>query len=82
MISRNTLKGDILKIYKDERTKYYNLLGKIKCRIAITTDMWTSSSNKGFMAVTGHFIDENWTLHNCILRFFICSSSTYSSSAS
>ncbi|KAL0302454.1 UNVERIFIED_CONTAM: hypothetical protein Scaly_3031400 [Sesamum calycinum] len=48
MISRNTLKGDILKIYKDERTKYYNLLGKFKCRIAITTDMWTSSNNKGF----------------------------------
>ncbi|KAL0318299.1 UNVERIFIED_CONTAM: putative AC transposase [Sesamum angustifolium] len=70
MISRNTLKGDILKIYKDERTEYYNLLGKIKCRIAITTDMWTSSNNKGFMAVTGHFIDDNWTLHNCILRFF------------
>ncbi|KAL0309079.1 UNVERIFIED_CONTAM: Zinc finger BED domain-containing protein RICESLEEPER 2 [Sesamum radiatum] len=69
MISRNTLKGDILKIYKDERTKYYNLLGKIKCRIAITTDMWTSSNNKGFMAVTGHFIDDNWTLQNCILRF-------------
>ncbi|KAL0387798.1 UNVERIFIED_CONTAM: Zinc finger BED domain-containing protein RICESLEEPER 2 [Sesamum radiatum] len=46
MISRNTLKGDILKIYKDERTKYYNLLGKIKCRIAITTGMWTSSNNK------------------------------------
>ncbi|KAK4397930.1 Zinc finger BED domain-containing protein RICESLEEPER 3 [Sesamum angolense] len=46
MISRNTMKGDILKIYKDERTKYYNLLGKIKCRIAITTDMWTSSNNK------------------------------------
>ncbi|KAL0389054.1 UNVERIFIED_CONTAM: putative AC transposase [Sesamum calycinum] len=61
--------GDILKIYKDERTKYYNLLGKIKCRIAITTDMWTSSNNKGFMAVTGHFIDDNWTLQNCILRF-------------
>ncbi|KAK4406388.1 putative AC transposase [Sesamum angolense] len=69
MISRNTLKGDILKIYKDERTKYYNLLGKIKCRIAITTDMWTSSNNKGFTAVTGHFIDDNWTLRNCILRF-------------
>ncbi|KAL0419214.1 UNVERIFIED_CONTAM: putative AC transposase [Sesamum radiatum] len=69
MISRNTLKGDSLKIYKDERMKYYNLLGKIKCRIAITTDMWTSSNNKGFMAVSGHFIDDNWTLQNCILRF-------------
>ncbi|KAL0285934.1 UNVERIFIED_CONTAM: Zinc finger BED domain-containing protein RICESLEEPER 3 [Sesamum angustifolium] len=68
MISRNTLKGDILKIYKDERTKYYNLLGKIKCRIAITTDMWTSSNNKGFMEVTKYFLDDNWTLQNCILR--------------
>ncbi|KAL0310242.1 UNVERIFIED_CONTAM: putative AC transposase [Sesamum calycinum] len=69
MISRNTLKGDILKIYKDERTRYYNLLGKIKCRIAITTNIWTSSNNKDFLAVTGHFIDDNWTLQNCILRF-------------
>ncbi|KAL0314895.1 UNVERIFIED_CONTAM: hypothetical protein Sangu_2333900 [Sesamum angustifolium] len=46
--------GDILKIYKDERTKYYNLLGKIKCRIAITTDMWTSSNNKGFYMFHPH----------------------------
>ncbi|KAL0427300.1 UNVERIFIED_CONTAM: Zinc finger BED domain-containing protein RICESLEEPER 3 [Sesamum latifolium] len=60
MISRNTLKGDVLKIYKDARTKYYNLLKKLKCRIAVTTDMWTSSNNnKGFMAVTAHFIDDN-----------------------
>ncbi|KAL0342672.1 UNVERIFIED_CONTAM: putative AC transposase [Sesamum calycinum] len=65
IISRNTLKDDIFYY----NTKYYNLLRKIKCRIAITTDMWTSSNNKGFMAVTGHFIDDNWTLQNCILRF-------------
>ncbi|KAL0298163.1 UNVERIFIED_CONTAM: putative AC transposase [Sesamum angustifolium] len=45
MISRNTLKGDILKIYKDERKKYYNLLGKIRvalpsqptCGLQVTT---------------------------------------------
>ncbi|KAL0328209.1 UNVERIFIED_CONTAM: hypothetical protein Scaly_2253500 [Sesamum calycinum] len=42
---------------------------KIKCCIAITTNMWTSSNNKGFMAVIGYFIDDNWTLQNCILRF-------------
>ncbi|KAK4397550.1 hypothetical protein Sango_1591600 [Sesamum angolense] len=63
MISKNTLKGDILKIYKDERTKYYNLLEKLKCRFAITTDMWTSSNNnKGFMAMIAHFSDDNWIL--------------------
>ncbi|KAL0313152.1 UNVERIFIED_CONTAM: Zinc finger BED domain-containing protein RICESLEEPER 3 [Sesamum radiatum] len=30
MISRNTLKNDILKIYKEQRMKYYNLLEKLK----------------------------------------------------
>ncbi|KAL0415434.1 UNVERIFIED_CONTAM: putative AC transposase [Sesamum latifolium] len=70
MISRNTLKDNILRIYKVERTKYYNLLEKLKCRIAVTTDIWNSSNNnKGFMAVTAHFIDDNWVLQNCILRF-------------
>ncbi|KAK4411826.1 putative AC transposase [Sesamum angolense] len=70
MISRNILKGDILKIYKDERTKYCNLLEKLKCHIAVTTDMWTSSNNnKDFIAVTVHFIDDNWLLQNCISRF-------------
>ncbi|KAF7153498.1 hypothetical protein RHSIM_Rhsim01G0019200 [Rhododendron simsii] len=38
-------------------------------RLAITTDMWTSSNQKkGFMAVTAHFIDNSWTLQNRILR--------------
>ncbi|KAG6470552.1 hypothetical protein ZIOFF_071626 [Zingiber officinale] len=70
MISRNTLKSDILKIYNEEKSKCYKLLGKIKCRIAITTDMWTSNNTKkGFMAVTGHFIDDSWTLQSVILRF-------------
>ncbi|KAI3458549.1 hypothetical protein Pfo_015212 [Paulownia fortunei] len=49
MISRNTLKNDC-----------YKLLDKLKCRITITTDMWTSNNTKkGFMAI----------LQNCILRF-------------
>ena len=39
-------------------------------RVAITTDMWTSSNQKrGFMSVTTHFIDKSWTLHSLILRY-------------
>ncbi|KAG8364612.1 hypothetical protein BUALT_Bualt18G0015600 [Buddleja alternifolia] len=69
VMSRNTLKNDIMKIYSNERVKCYNLLEKLKCRIAITTDMWTSSNNKkGFMAITGHYIDDSWVLQSCILR--------------
>ncbi|KAG8372768.1 hypothetical protein BUALT_Bualt12G0101200 [Buddleja alternifolia] len=68
MISRNTLKNDIMKIYGDEKVKCRKSLEKLKCRIAITTDMWTSSnSKKGFMAITGHYIDDSWVLQSCIL---------------
>ncbi|KAG8368977.1 hypothetical protein BUALT_Bualt15G0102300 [Buddleja alternifolia] len=59
MISRNTLKNDIFSIYNDEKVKFYKSLEKLKCRVAITTDMWTASNNKkGFMAITAHFIDD------------------------
>lgn len=69
MISRNTLKNDILNIYNEKRIKCYKLLCKLKCRIAITTDMWTSNNTKkGFMAVTEHF-DDSWKLQSIILRF-------------
>ncbi|KAF7812880.1 zinc finger BED domain-containing protein RICESLEEPER 2-like [Senna tora] len=39
-------------------------------RIAITTDMWTSSNqNKGYMSITTHFIDDNWQLQSRLVRF-------------
>ncbi|GJS13736.1 zinc finger BED domain-containing protein RICESLEEPER 2-like protein [Tanacetum coccineum] len=38
--------------------------------VAITTDMWTSSNQKkGFTAITGHFIDNDWILRSKSLRF-------------
>jgi len=63
------MKNDIMKLYESERAKQMNSLGKNKSRIAITTDMWTSSNqNKGYMAVTAHYIDDNWNLQNRIIR--------------
>jgi len=38
-------------------------------RVAVTTDLWTADNKKrGYMAVTGHFIDDSWMLKSCILR--------------
>ena len=68
-VSRNTLNRDILKIYDYERAKTMSLLESNQSRIAITTDMWTSSNQqKGFMAITSHFIDDNWELQSRIIR--------------
>ncbi|CAL5344289.1 unnamed protein product [Camellia sinensis] len=68
--SRNTIKSDILKIYDNEKEKIMRLVQSNQSKVAITTDMWTSSNQKkGFMAVTAHFIDDSWSLQSRILRF-------------
>ena len=58
LISRNTLKSDILKIYDDEREKALKITDKNESRMTITTNMWNSSNKKReFMVITAHFID-------------------------
>ncbi|RVW23090.1 putative AC transposase [Vitis vinifera] len=69
MDSRNTIKGDIMKIYEVEKDKMISYLEKLQSRVAITTDMWTSNQKKGYMAITVHYIDESWLLHHHIIRF-------------
>ena len=68
-MSRNTLKSEIFKLYNMEREKTLKLLDSIESKIAITMDMWTSSTKIGYMVVTMHFIDKSWVLHNRITRF-------------
>nr|CAN83599.1 hypothetical protein VITISV_015691 [Vitis vinifera] len=68
MVSRNTIKGDIMKIYEVEKDKMISYLEKLQSRVAITTDMWTSNQKKGYMAITVHYIDESWLLQHHIVR--------------
>ena len=69
LVSRNTLKSDILKIYDNKREKALKMMDKNGNRIAIVTDMWTSSNNKrGFMVITAHFINHTWTLQSRVLK--------------
>ena len=68
IISRNTLKRDIFKIYDNEREKVLKITDKNGSRMAITTDMWTLSNKKRrFMVITAYFIDHTWTLQSRVL---------------
>ncbi|TXG63502.1 hypothetical protein EZV62_010496 [Acer yangbiense] len=68
--TRNTLKSDIMKMYDYERVKTLDLLKRNKWRITITTDMWTcNNQRKEFMAITTHFVDNEWALQSRIIRF-------------
>ncbi|KAK3025575.1 hypothetical protein RJ639_040314 [Escallonia herrerae] len=67
--TQNTVKNDIINIYEREREQVMKLLEGIRSRVAVTTNLWTSGNQKkGFMAVTGHFIDEEFILQGRILR--------------
>ena len=69
LISRNTLKSDIIKIYDNESEKTLKMMDKNGSRTTITIDMWTSSNKKrGSIVITAHFIDQTWTLQSQVLR--------------
>ncbi|CAN1759926.1 Putative AC9 transposase [Linum perenne] len=69
--SRNTLKRDVMRLYRDERAKIQRLIDSSKGRVTITTDMWTASNQrKGYMAVTAHYLDNGWCLRSQLLRYF------------
>ncbi|GAB2269933.1 hypothetical protein Dimus_038811 [Dionaea muscipula] len=70
LVSRNTIKDDILKLYESEKAKTMKLLKANRSRVAITTDMWTATNQqRGFMVITTHFIDDSWQLHSRIIRY-------------
>lgn len=69
MVTRNTIRKDILDHYEEEKKRALLYLQKNNGRFAITTDLWTADNQKrGYMAVTGHFVDESWKLRSTILR--------------
>ncbi|XP_077228634.1 zinc finger BED domain-containing protein RICESLEEPER 2-like [Tasmannia lanceolata] len=67
--SRTTLKKDCLELYKKEKKKINEALKKSDQRVCLTTDMWTSIQNLGYMCITIHYIDTEWKLHKRIISF-------------
>ncbi|KAI3885364.1 hypothetical protein MKW92_048338 [Papaver armeniacum] len=52
-------------------SEYHRLKAEFKKygrRFSLTTDTWSSTTNMGYMVLTGHYIDENWVLQKKILN--------------
>lgn len=68
--SRWTLRKDCIKVYEEEHDLLYDLLGKLDCKVSLTSDLWTCRGrDRGFMALTCHFIDDKWQLRKRIINF-------------
>jgi hypothetical protein len=69
VVSRNTIRKDILDMYQVQKLSMMNQFKQQQSRIAVTTDMWTANhQKKGYMAVTVHYVDESWNLKSYLLR--------------
>ncbi|XP_074347623.1 zinc finger BED domain-containing protein RICESLEEPER 2-like [Apium graveolens] len=69
LVSRNTLKSDILLGYRSEKRNSFNILKNVSGRICLTSDLWTSVATDGYITLTAHFITDDWVLHKKLLNF-------------
>ncbi|KAF7822187.1 zinc finger BED domain-containing protein RICESLEEPER 2-like [Senna tora] len=69
--SRTTVARDCFDLFLMEKGKLKSILSSNSQMISITTDTWTSVQNLNYMCVTGHYIDDSWTLNKKILGFFL-----------
>ncbi|KAJ4819010.1 Zinc finger BED domain-containing protein DAYSLEEPER [Rhynchospora pubera] len=69
MVSRTTVRADCLSIYEDEKAALYEFFSQLDCRFSFTSDLWTSKGDRGFMALTCHYIDDAWKLRKRLIGF-------------
>ncbi|KAK2662687.1 hypothetical protein Ddye_001261 [Dipteronia dyeriana] len=71
LVSRNTAKADVLRLFSREKQKIKIMLENTPGRICLTSDLWTSINTDGFLCLTTHFLDGNWILQKKVLNFCI-----------
>ena len=64
-----TVRCDVVKHYRDQVDRVGERLRKVGSKISVTLDCWTSSNNKAFLGITGHYIDDDWVLQSLVLDF-------------
>ncbi|KAG8373112.1 hypothetical protein BUALT_Bualt12G0136700 [Buddleja alternifolia] len=68
-MSRTTIRNQCVKIYENEKKKLKNEFKYVN-KMSITTDCWKSKNQKiEYLAITGHWIDQNWCLQKRVLNF-------------
>jgi hypothetical protein len=55
--------------FKDNKLKLVQIFDKLKNKIALTTDIWTSSTNRPYSPITAHFINNIRKLSNILIEF-------------
>ncbi|CAG8810889.1 18398_t:CDS:2, partial [Racocetra persica] len=65
----DTIRNDIIKSFEEERRKLIILFQNIPGKISFAIDVWTLPNAYSFLAITAHWITNNWELKNILIDF-------------
>ena len=66
---RQTIRDDCLKKYVEMKKELQAELRSLDSRVCLTSDIWTSSQDLGYMVVTAHYIDAAFKIKKKIIWF-------------
>ncbi|PLW20888.1 hypothetical protein PCANC_08675 [Puccinia coronata f. sp. avenae] len=70
LYGRMTVKSDVMAMFSSMKSDFATELSQAH-RIALTTDLWTSSNQNSYMVITAHFLTLDWKLVKRIISFKI-----------
>src|SRR5579859_4485821 len=65
--SRHIVKDMIMKKFENAQAQINNYLQLSTSKFSLTMDMWTSITSLGILAITIHFVNENWQFDHFVL---------------
>jgi len=68
-VSRQIVRNDYLKKYQRMKQDLQNELQTLDSHVCLTSDMWTSIQNLGYMVITAHYITPDFKIKKKILSF-------------
>jgi hypothetical protein len=64
-----TIQSDTMLYFKESKYKLKNIFVNLKTKIVLTTDIWTSSTNRPYLTITSHFIAIQKKLSSVLIEF-------------
>jgi hypothetical protein len=68
-ISDKTVRADIMADFEKKFEEMKSTIESIPGKISITMDGWTSKNSLPFLAIRGHWLDNEWNYHSKLLDF-------------
>jgi len=67
--SADTVKRRVMEMFRKSKDELKTILNDNSSKLSYTSDIWTSPTQEAYMAITAHFIDDNWDLQSFIIAF-------------